>query len=152
MIDESDAIFLGQVAGFSPTRWNQNSGEYWEHEEDEGVVLQLHEVEITVLQPIVDTIGMDQRVVLFKLGQSPLDGEAEHDLTVGDQAIIFTVQRELAWREGLRRVIRFTNAPGYSYLRQGDDGLYNGLIVDQPLSLEQIIALISESGEPFVQP
>jgi hypothetical protein len=53
MIDRAQIIFVGKVTSIPPTQWNQDSGEAWA----DG--LMLHYIELEVLEPIVDTIGLD---------------------------------------------------------------------------------------------
>jgi hypothetical protein len=152
MIDESDAIFLGKVVGISPTRWNQDSGEEW-YDSVSGSGLQLHTIEFEVLEPIVDTIGLGQPVTITVLGSSPLEGSADHDLKVDDQAVIFARAGEIAWRGGtMRPVWLLTGAPSDSHLILGDNGLYAGRWNEGPVSLEQLISRIAQRRDTLVQP
>ncbi len=130
MIAQADAIFVGTVVGFSPTRWNRDSGEYYPCEPLGNCPLPLHYVEVQVIRTIVDTLGLGETTTLTVLGASPLDAassdDVEHDLQVGDRAIMFVRQGELAWRGGgTRPAIMFMTAPNISYLKYGDDGLYH---------------------------
>jgi len=146
MIDQADIIFVGKVVGISPTQWNQDSGEAW----DGG--LQLHYIELEVLEPIVDTIGLGEHVTLIALGRSPLEARADHALKEGDQAVIFARQKELAWRDGRRAVIKLMGDPSDSHFIVGDDGLYHGRWNEGPVSFEQLLNRIAQRRETLVQP
>ena len=152
MIDESDAIFLGKVVSISPTRWNQDSGEEW-YDSVSGSGLQLHTIELEVLEPIVDTIGLGQQVTITVLGSSPLEGSADHDLKMDDQAVIFAGSGEIAWRGGtMRPVLLLAGAPSDSHFILGGNGLYRGRWNEEPVSLEQLIDRIAQRRETLVQP
>ena len=152
MIDQSDAIFLGRVTDISPTRWNQDSGEEWVDSES-GSGLQYHTIEFEMFERFVDTLGLGRQVTITALGISPLEGSADHDLQLGDQAVIFAVARDLAWRGGTTRpIVRLTNAPTESYYIQKDDGLYQGRWNEDSVSLEALIGRVAERRETLIQP
>lgn len=152
MIDESDVIFLGKVVSISRTRWNQDSGEEW-YDSESGSGLQLHTIGFEVLKPIVDTIGLGQQVTITVLGRSPLEGSADHDLKMDDQAVIFADSGEIAWRGGtMRPVLLFTGVPSDSHFILRDNGLYEGRWNEEPVSLEQLIDRIAQRRETLVQP
>ena len=151
MIDETDVVLLGKVTSISPTRWNQDDGTPWQ-DEATGFGLQLHYVEFEVIEAILDEVGIGQQVTLTVLGASPIDGSAEHDLKVSDQAVIFAVQRELAWRNGLRTVLRLTNAPMNSYFVLREDGLHGTEPSSPPVSYEDLIREIAQRRTTLIQP
>lgn len=198
MIEQADIIFTGTVNHLSPTSWNQDSGQYWEIEmaeivpEEEVVVengeipdelrteggvrlsttlsaLPLHQITFADVRPIVDSVGLDETVVLIALGNSPADATtrpADHTLQVGDEVIVFARQTEMQWWDGAppqllegqqgsyyevgqREVLMFANAPDASYLRLGEDGLYHAqypsLEYDQgPASLDELVSKIAQ--------
>jgi hypothetical protein len=164
LIDLADVIFEGKVLSISPTFWNQDSGEYW-YDEAKGIGIQLHAIELEVLQPIVDMIGVETQITIFILGASPLDGLAEgdgtlvfqedggdYDLKVGDQVIFFANQRELAWREGGPRKLLMSN-PILDAFIQMPDGLYHDPWNEKkPISLEEMINQIAERREVLAVP
>ncbi len=176
MIDQADLIFVGQVVHITPTRWNQDSGEYWDEEEtpDLDSALLYHEIELTVIRPVVDTLGVGEKVILTVLGNSPVGPQPEvpglrinsrpviiedsdspvHDLKVGDQAVVFAERREIAWRGGMRPALMLMGYPQDSYLVQGEDGLYHFWRpeLEPPVSLETLIAQIAERRETLAQP
>jgi len=138
-IDHADAIFLGQVVNVSPTRWNQDSGRAW----NQG--LQIHTVAVEVIEAIVDEVDLDKRATITVLGESPLAGGADHNLSVGERAIFFIRQTDLAWREGgTRPILEFISAPTDSYYRQRGDGLFDGRPGTPPISLEEVTGQISQ--------
>lgn len=134
MITQSDAIFVGQVQEISPARWNQDSGEYVADERCSQLLYD--DIEVQVVWPIVDDLGLDDIVTITVLGNSPVGSIAsspeilpdpEHTLQTGDQYIFFVVKRYIAWRndltgpEGTRLTIRFITAPSISHLKRVDD-------------------------------
>ena len=164
MIDHAAVIFEGKVLSISPTFWNQDSGEYW-YDETTGVGLQLHTIELEVLQPIVDTIGIEKQVTIYVLGASPLDSLAEgedatvyqgggdYEMKVGDQVIFFSRQRDLAWREGGTRKLLMSDDPAIDAFIQLSDGLYDDPWSEaNPVSLEEVIAQIAARREDLVVP
>jgi len=179
MIEQADLVFVGRVVNIAPTRWNQDSGEYWDEDEtqDPDSSLLYHEIELAIIRPIIDTIGVGEKVVITVLGNSPVGpqpevpglkvngqpvivveaGSPEHDLKVDDQAIFFAEQREIAWRGGIggmRPVVSFMGCYRDSYLVQGKDGLYHFWRPDlePPISLEALIVQIAQRRETPVQP
>lgn len=146
MTNEAEAIFTGRVMSVSPTRWNQDSGEPWS-----GGLL-IYQVEMEVDQAIVDVIGLDKRVTLTILGNSPLDGRADHDLKVGDQGVFFVRKTELDWQGGTRPIIQLLGVPSNSYFLSDASGLYTGALLDKPTSLTDIISQIASQRPTLVQP
>lgn len=118
MITEADAIMYGVVTNISETKWNQDNGQYWEEitKEDNGETVHaatpFHEIELTVLRPIVDEIGLSDKVTITELGRSPVDigqtiminngleliSDASYNLAVGDEVVVFLEQSEIEWR------------------------------------------------------
>lgn len=164
MIDQAGVIFLGKVVNISSTQWNQDSGEPW-YDEATGAGLQLHSIEFEVLQPIVDTVGLDKKVTITALGISPLDNQAnkegnevmtqggpDHNLKVGDEAVIFAVKTDLAWRDGTRPILELIGDPMDAHFIRGDDGLYHGRPNEKPVSLKELITQIAQRRQTLVQP
>ncbi|GAB4582105.1 MAG: hypothetical protein Fur0022_48600 [Anaerolineales bacterium] len=166
LIDRSEAIFVGKVLAISPTFWNQDSGEYWY---EDGVGLQLHTIELEVLQPIVNTIGIEKLVKIYVLGPSPVDGGmalendttvqqggAEYELTVGDQVIFFASRRDIAWRGGGTQQLLMSYPPLDLFI-QLPDGMYNDpwdqdQEVTKAISFEALLGEIAARRETLVQP
>src|SRR5574341_921076 len=74
-----------------------------------------------------------------------IGGGAAHNLQVGQSGVFFVTYKELAWRGGTKSVLRFMGDPGYSYLLQGEDGLYHhGAPEGKVLSLDDLVKLINE--------
>ncbi len=139
----ADLIFAGKVLDISPTRWNQDSGEYWTETTEEGMTAEgeqltttlsawpVYEVRLSVTQPIIDKIGVNQEVVLTLLGKSPIEAvindttngiqvDAETvNLQIGQELVVFAIQTELAWRGPNRPVELITNPDGTSYFDVG---------------------------------
>lgn len=164
-IAQADVILVGRVTNISPTRFNQDSGEYWEDTNSPRTISPIHQIEVTVLRPIVDTIGVGDAVVITVLGNSPLEqplgsaagiimaGSPGHSLEVGDQVIAFLSQRDLIWRDGTRPVLMFMGDPNESCLVLGSDGLYHDNGLDkEPLSLEALITQVAQKRTVLAQP
>lgn len=144
MFEEADIIFVGKVTNISPTKWNQDSGEYWQEVTEEGLTENgesattthsawpVHELEVAVGQAIVDEVGIDEKVTLTLLGKSPVDsnqaddgqnvqieGDATHAIQLGDEILVFAVQTEIAWRDPNRPIELVTNEEGVTYFDIG---------------------------------
>lgn len=145
MLEQADIIFVGKVTNISPTRWNQDSGQYWQEVTEEGVAEKgerlttthsawpIHEIELSIVQPIVDEIGIDEKVILTLIGKSPVDnisqtnngetiqieGDSSHALQIGDEIIVFAVRTEIAWRDPNRPIKLVTNEDGVTYFDIG---------------------------------
>ena len=126
--------------------------------------LQLHTLELEVLRPIVDTLGMQKQVIIYVFGSSPLDGGAEGDGTiiyqsggdyemkVGDQAVFFLGQTtEIAWREGGSRKLLMSYPPLNAFV-QRPDGTYYDPWDYGSISLEELIGEIAGRRTTLVQP
>lgn len=136
-IAQADAVFVGRVTDVLPARWNQDTGEYWV---EEGLTtLPYHEINVNVVRPLFDRIGLEQQIAITVLGGSPagtigsakvpIAPEADHDLKVGDERVFFVSKTSIAWRGGTvgnqatRPVTVLAAYPKYSYLRVEADGL-----------------------------
>ncbi len=115
IIDDSDAIFLGQILSVSATGWNQDSGTYW----DGG--LPVYTIDVQVLRPIVDTLNLPEKISVTQVSYSPLEDGPDRSPAAGQRALFFVVQTSIAWREGPQRVLRTTNTDTDSILVVGDD-------------------------------
>lgn len=155
--DNAVSVFVGKVISISPSQWNQDSGKYWCEDDDASEMgcFVVHYVEIEVLQPLVDTIKLERQVRLPVISQSYVvddkgnvlnEREHPHDFAVGDEAIFFIKQTDLAWRGGLHRVLYLMGNPGDSYFKLGTDGLYHGGLLKEQggLTIEQLNARIQE--------
>ncbi len=156
MMKQADVIFLGKVTSISPTRWNQDSGEPWKNDPNDpnqGAATTIHTIEFEVQRKIIDTIGLGGNVTLTVLGDSPLDGEADHDLETGETVVVYARKTDLAWREGGKKpILEFIGEPRESYAVQGEDGLFYGRPDEAPVSLEQLLQQINELREIEVGP
>ncbi len=141
MIDKAAAIFLGKVINISSTRWNQDNGEYW----SDG--LQYYTINLEVIQPIVNPLVEDQDISVTVLGTSPLDGLSDDSLKVGDQAIFFILNTELAWRGGKHSINELIGVPSDSFFLKGSDGLYHGRSGEPAYTLPEMIEKISAQRE-----
>jgi hypothetical protein len=144
LMTQADLIFAGKVLDISPTRWNQDSGEYWTETTEDGVSADgekltttysawpVYEIRMAVDQPIVDKVGVGQEVVLTLLGKSPIDDDVLNSngesvqidaesvaLQNGQELIVFASQEELAWRDASRPIELITGSDGTSYVDLG---------------------------------
>ena len=154
MMDQADAIFIGEVATISTPRWNQDSGEYWEGEG--AAAMQLHQLEILISQSLVDTLGLGEKVTITILGINPVRMEdytidftrgSPHGLEVGNQGVFFVISSEFPWRDGKRPIIGFLGNPQEGYLLLGADGLYHSALVPDGISLNELTRQITESRQ-----
>jgi hypothetical protein len=152
LIDGADAIFLGHVVAISPTQWNQDNGEYWEEtlRDTEGLetirtALPIYRIEMNVIQPLVDGIGLEEQVILTVVGMAEEMNESTGGLQVGDTVVAFAQQTEIAWHNGTKSIVQLMGVPTESYLRKDVDGLYHTAKVNEhPVSLENIISRIAQ--------
>ncbi|MFN8439605.1 MAG: hypothetical protein U0175_02490 [Caldilineaceae bacterium] len=70
--DQATAIFVGKVTAISPAQWNQDSGEYWCNDKDAENMscFVFSYLEIDVLEPIVDDMGLEAQVKVLAPSQS----------------------------------------------------------------------------------
>ena len=126
----AEAIFTGTVMEVSPTRWNQDSGDYWQDVDAQGEqvrqALPFYTVTLALRETLAGALA-DKFVTVTILGVSPRAAgfdSAERPLQVGDDAVILARQTELTWRDGSRLVWYLLGDPSESYLVKSADGLY----------------------------
>jgi hypothetical protein len=173
MLRESDSIIVAQVESISNTRWNQDSGEYWEqtlvHDGNETIVTAhpYYEIGLSVQEVLADVDGaVDDQISIVVIGASPLDYEEDGngtELSIGDNIVSFNTRREIGWRNqpitydddekrmeiGRKLVHTFTGSPDTSYLIRGEDGLYyDSSSIEEfgPISIEALRGLIKDTG------
>jgi hypothetical protein len=139
MVKGADTIFVGKVIEITPTRWNQDNGEYWRDETAEGDLadgsaMRLHTIKFEPSQFMVNKLGLDEAAELEVTvwGQNPNDSGAEpqYDLTPGDQVVFFIHQTGIVWRGNtMKQVMMPMQAPALSYFKQQADGLYEGKVI-----------------------
>lgn len=151
MIEQADMIFVGKVTNITSTSWNQDSGEYWEEvfEEENGLetihsALPVHQVELSVIQPLVNEDKFDKKVTLTLLGKSPIDNEitvrnsvslkndADYKLQIGDEVIIFATQTHVPWRDANKPIEFVNESDGSSYFDIGKRSVIG--FVNNPVS------------------
>jgi len=151
MVDKANAVVVGKIISISPTVWNQDSGAYW-YEPKAGFELPLHHIEVEVVEPIVNTVNLDQFVEVTVIGESAVidekgnlldQGESIHNLLVGQQVVLFAQQTEIAWRGGARPALILMGVPSDAYFRLEADGLYHGNLIKEPLSLAELLSRIA---------
>ncbi len=133
---QADLIFAGTVQAISPTRWNQDSGEYWTEATVDGEstfsASPVYEITLSVDRPVVDNIGIGQEVVLtLSPGKSPADADTQKandgiyleadtvDVQVGQELLVFAGQIEIAWRDPSRPIEEITQPDGTKYFEIG---------------------------------
>ncbi len=148
MVD-SDLILLGEVVDISKTRWNQDNGRFWE----DG--WPYYNITLSVIEPIIGEVKAE--VVLTVLETSPLDGLSqtsiesdqpsqvrERPLQVGDKAVFFAYQTEIAWRNPERvPAIVFMGYPQGATFLEETDGLYYS-IDGESFSFNELVAEIAQ--------
>ena len=103
IIDNSDAILVGNVTTVSPTSNNQDSGQVW----DEALPVFTLDVEVT--RTIVGELPVHATLTITQVGYSPLEYGEAAAVAAGRRAVFFVVETEIAWRGGPRPVWRATN-------------------------------------------
>ncbi len=95
----SDKVLRGVITGISETKWNQDSGMYWEEASEDGTTM------YTALPYFEIEIAHDGTFsTVTVLGASPYDSD-EKAFSVGDEALLYVREADFAWRGGESRVI-----------------------------------------------
>lgn len=135
-IKSADIVFVGKLIEISPSRWNQDNGEYWEKTSaEQPPSLQYHTLKFDISEFIIDKIQQRSQSSLevTVLGASPLDGNADYSLAIGDNVIVFAKRTELAWKEGNHRkpIMEIVTAPEFAFLVQSNDpsAFFNGKVI-----------------------
>jgi hypothetical protein len=145
IIDNSDAIFVGQVLAVSGTSANQDSGRDWTGG------LPVYTTDVQILQSIVDTLALPERVRLTSVGYSPLEGVGAGFPKVGQRAVFFVIQTRIAWRDGSKQVLRTTNTDSDSIRLIGDSQGAAGT-ADEAARLNVIVQAIANRRSILAQP
>jgi hypothetical protein len=160
-IAKAQAIFVGKVTAISESYWNQDSGEEWRKAPDDPnqnspASLMIHTITIEIEQSIVEVIKLDKEINVTVIGKSPNDGPTDDQLKVGDKAVFFVAERNLAWRQGgMKKKLMMVNSPGDSFFIYQSDGFYHTQFNDRPpvsASLEDLINEIAKLREVRLQP
>ncbi len=120
----------GVVTEVSPTKWNQDSGEYWEDFSEDGTTrtpaLPYFNVRLSEAEDLVGRRSpIGREVVIRVLGISPLDAESEHNnFKTGDELVALVRHTNLTWRDGTRRIIEFVGNPMQSHFYKAEDGQF----------------------------
>jgi hypothetical protein len=146
------------VSSISHTQWNQDNGQIWYEEDnsqpriDVSSPLQLHYIDFEVNQLITDKLGTGDVVHVTIIGTSPLDGDADHDLKIGDQVVVFAHSTELTWRNGTKSIIQLMGFPGNAYLKNNGKDDYSGRLRSKSISLVDLTGEIRKLRDTNVQP
>lgn len=149
LVAKSDTIVAGRVLELSETKWNQDSGEYWEHALEYGgyetIVIADPYYELTIsversfVNNITDDSSADKQLTITVPEMSPLDSGSTAMFRTGDEIIAFVIKDEMAWYEGTatyderynaveiggeKSVFTFIGSPSASFLSKGEDGNY----------------------------
>lgn len=133
MIKNADMIVVGEIISISESVWNSDDGLYWEIEGDSA--LPLHHINISIKRSLAG--NPDSILTITVLGNSPagpavvdadviIGGHHEYDLQVGDRAVFFLRNTNLAWQGGTRPSLMLMGFPGHSYLKEKAGGKYHG--------------------------
>lgn len=171
LINDADVVFAGTLKHISHSKWNQDNDEYWTDESPARVTtpLQYHTLQFDVSQFIINkTESKDlKKIEITVLGPSPIDGNADYNLSIGDNVVVFARETELAWKEGSHRkpIIEIATAPELASFVQMDppNGPYSGKIIhdlgkgdftteDISLSLQDLISQIQSIAKKQPSP
>lgn len=169
MVKGASVILAGKVTNIGETKWNQDSGAYWEKTikdeigETTVTALPYYEVTISPEQIIVESFGVKDQLVVTLIGTSPADypiAAEDFGLKSGADIIAFVEQGEIAWgnevtyneatysfESAMKPVLGFMGYPRDSYLLKGEDGLYRFLgrpEPSRPFSSGELAELIQE--------
>ncbi len=132
-IQIADEILVGRVVAVSETKWNQDSGLYWEETVADAVgettysALPFYEITVESA-PLLHGGDKFTETVVTVLGTSPLEASDDAAVFVGDDAFFFIRDTKLAWRGGEKRPVRMlVGDPRTSVLTKRGDGLYREL-------------------------
>ena len=145
IIDDSQAIFVGQVLTVSGTSWNQDSGQYWYGG------LPTYSMDVQVLQKIVDTLALPEQVTISTIGYSPAEPSQAGTPAAGPCAVFFVIKTQLAWRTGLKAVLRWTNRDTDSTLPVGEEGC-GTRPADETARVQKIVDDVAARREIIAQP
>lgn len=154
LLAAAEAVFLGEVIAISPTRFNQDSGDYYDG------AMGVHTVTFRLIQPIVDEIGLGEEVTLTSGGGSPIDdgrvvlqGQSiqsyeitvPHELATGQEVVVFAARGELAWRGGTRETLGFAVWAGDSYFYSDNQGQYRRDNSElSPMTMDELVDYVVE--------
>ena len=155
LVKTSDVIFVGKVIEMTPSRWNQDNGEYWANG------FQYHTIRFEVSQFIVDKIGASNQEAIEVMvgGMSIAEGNRDYSLKIGDEVIAFAGLVDLAWKGGTKSMLEISTTPSAAFFRRlNPSGDFVGVIVNKAwqtqksMSLPEWIAKIEETLEETVSP
>lgn len=146
-MEQATIIVAGTVTNVSGVLWNQDNGEYWEEDSEDGGTIYTgtayYTVDIEVDQFIAGSAETNVLTVTA-IGDTP--DQASGELVVGNEVVVFAQQTDMAWRGGgTRPILELMGVPTESYLVKGNDGLYHPANETQgSLSLEDLLAKVAE--------
>ncbi|NIT59522.1 MAG: hypothetical protein GWN00_25880 [Aliifodinibius sp.] len=155
----ADVIVAGTITSISKTRWNQDSGEYWEEvvkdeiEETIHTALPYYTIEILVNKPILNAKS-GEKLVATVIGMSPLEEQNRnsHRLQVNKEAVVFMRHSEMAWRDGTRPILQLMSTPEKSAFFRGENDLYETAHVDEvAVPLDALITRIAQKRPEDIQ-
>lgn len=135
LIKGADIIFVGKLTNISPSKWNQDSNEYWEDDSSPRLAtpIQLHTLQFDVSRLIIDKIGVESQktIEVTVLGPSLMDGNTDYNLSIGENVIVFARRTDLIWRDGQTRPItEIVTAPSFAFFTESiNDGRFNGQVI-----------------------
>lgn len=157
-IDQASAIVIGTVDHLSPTRWNQDSGEYWEDPSTGMANLPYYEIAITVEQSIRGNYEPNEKVIVTVLGNSPTDlplladeerpvFAEEYFIQSGERVLLLLETRAMAWRTGPQDRLMVVGGPQGKYLLTQDGQALNAADPGRNTTLEKLLNQISAAGQ-----
>lgn len=160
IITGSDKIFVGTVERISKTYWNQDSGASWQEGDASTIgALQVHDVRVRVAQIFWPPLPPNVTVVdptfvdITQLGVSPAEPGSEYSLQLGQTAVFYLKNLDIAWREtGTRGVLSFTAFPEDALQFVGPAGTLSTTIPDQAQTLVELEAKVAALKGTGIQP
>ena len=122
MVSTADVIFVGRLVEMSPSKWNQDNGEYWGED-----AIQYHTLRFQVLRFIVNGTASGQTIEVTILGSSLSEGNQDYNLAIGDDVLVFAGTTDLVWREGgTKPTIAVMTDPYHSFFIRNSNGDFEG--------------------------
>ena len=145
---QAGAIVAGTVMAIGKTKWNQDSGEYWEKlfQDDSGhdtivSATPFYEITMSIDRLVAGSLGVKEgQLVITVIGFNPLVQQVEAPAfhpKVGDRIIAFIRQGEIGWYSGeitynrqdgfeigRKSVLLLLGGPDNSHLLRNENGLY----------------------------
>jgi hypothetical protein len=143
-IRQASAIVIGPVEHISASRWNQDSGEYWDDSGSAMSSLLYYEATLVVEASIRGGYQPGEKITLTILGNSP----DESFLQTAERVLVMLEKRAIAWRTVPRERVVVVGGPQGKYHLTQDGQALNAADPRRSMALEQLLAQIASASTP----